>query len=213
MDAEAAGLIARIVAKAQTRDQASVIKKYTQLGASGQRRFKLAPPRSIHVEAATEVSLVQGLLAYRETTRADVNLLLHQYHVSDIMRHSVGIGSFGTHCYLALLTGPNGSSIVLQVKEALPDRHALSLQADPASLADETQAGQRIISATQILQKASDPFLGWMTIGKRSFYVRQFRDMKESVNVAKLTFTQFKAYSKVCAHLLPKRMRKVRKQL
>lgn len=201
---EAAGLADRIVAKAQTRDQASVIKKYTQLSASGQRRFKVQPPRSVHVEADTEISLMQGLLAYRETTRADVNLLLHQYHVSDIIRHSVGIGSFGTHCYLALLTGPNNSSIVLQVKEALPDRHALSAQAAAASLAAETQAGQRIISAAQILQKASDPFLGWMTIGKRSFYVRQFRDMKESVNVANLNFDQFKAYSEVCAQLLAK---------
>ncbi len=96
---------------------------------------------------------MQGLLDYRETTRADVNLLLHQYHVTDMIRHSVGIGSFGTHCYLALLTGPNGSSIVLQLKEALPDRHVLSLQSDPASLSAETQAGQRIIAATQICKR------------------------------------------------------------
>jgi uncharacterized protein (DUF2252 family) len=204
VDAQEAGLIEKIIHKAQSRDQASVIKKYTQRTASGQLRFKVDPPRSIHVEADTEVSLMQGLLDYRETTRADVNLLLHQYHVTDMIRHSVGIGSFGTHCYLALLTGPNGSSIVLQLKEALPDRHVLSLQSDPASLSAETQAGQRIIAATQILQKASDPFLGWMTIGERSFYVRQFRDMKESINVAKLTFDQFKAYSEVCAHLLAK---------
>ena len=204
VDANSAGLIARNVAKAQTRDQASVIKKYTQRSASGQLRFKVQPPRSVHVEADTEISLMQGILAYRDTTRADVDLLLRQYHVSDIIRHSVGIGSFGTHCYLALLTGPSGSSIVLQLKEALPERRALSTTSDPASLADETQAGQRIIAATQILQKASDPFLGWMTAGSRSFYVRQFRDMKESINVANLNFAQFQAYSEVCAHLLAK---------
>ncbi|WP_420812596.1 DUF2252 domain-containing protein [Lacticaseibacillus porcinae] len=204
IDAKAAGLIDKIVTKAKSRDQASVIKKYTQRTASGQLRFKVSPPRSIHVEADTEVSLMQGLLAYRETTRADVNLLLHQYHVTDMIRHSVGIGSFGTHCYLVLLMGPNGSSIVLQIKEALPDRHHLSLQTDSASLQSETQAGQRIIAATQILQKASDPFLGWMTIGKRSFYVRQFRDMKESVDVTKLNFEQFQAYSEICAQLLAK---------
>lgn len=200
-DTDAGDLIQRVVNKAAKRDHQSVVKKYTTTNGRGQLRFIDRAPRSVHVEADTEVGLMQGLAAYRQTTRADVNLLLRQYHLTDLIRHSVGIGSFGTHCYLALLTGPGGSPLVLQIKEALPRRRELSAGQE-LDLDLEVSAGQRIIAAQQILQKASDPFLGWFTLGKRSYYVRQFRDMKESLDISGLSVEQFGVYADVCAYLL-----------
>ena len=40
-------------------------------------------------------------------------------------------------------------------------------------------------------QSSSDRFLGSTTFGGRSYYIRQFRDMKESINVNKLDFESF----------------------
>ena len=83
---------------------------------------------------------------YQKSVADDIRVLLINYEVTDIIRYSVGVGSWGTRCYLALLTGKDGSHLVLQIKEALPLRYNLSAltrqggrQADhyrPASFAD-----------------------------------------------------------------------------
>ncbi|WP_262316069.1 DUF2252 domain-containing protein [Lacticaseibacillus parakribbianus] len=192
--------VERISDRAQGRDNESVVAKYTEV-VDGQLRFKVAPPRSARVSATTQAALVAALGDYQHTTRADVALLLAQYRVTDLIRHSVGIGSFGTTCYLVLMTGLGGSHLVLQVKEALPRRRELT--AGPrVDLAREVSEGQRIIAAQQILQKASDPFLGWLSLGDKSYYVRQFRDMKESIDVTALSFSQFTAYCRITGYLL-----------
>nr|WP_204123032.1 DUF2252 domain-containing protein [Lacticaseibacillus mingshuiensis] len=194
--------VKRVMAKAQKQTNESVVAKYTERATATRLRFKDAAPRSVHVEPGREIALMSGYLDYQKTTRADITLLLGQYHVSDIIRHSVGIGSFGTYCYLILLTGLGGSHLVLQVKEALPRRRELAPNNLAVTLDREVSEGQRIIAAQQILQKASDPFLGWFNLDGKSFYVRQFRDMKESINLDRLEWGQFEAYCRICAYLL-----------
>lgn len=200
--ASSAEFIDKVVEKAAKRDNESVVRKFTETNHLGQLRFKENAPSSVHVEPDVEVTLMAAIGKYVKTVRPDTALLMSQFHVTDIIRHSVGIGSFGTNCYLILFTGLGGSHLVLQIKEALPRRRALAPKRLAVTLNQEISAGQRIISAQQILQKASDPFLGWFNIGKKSFYVRQFRDMKESVPVDKLNWAQFVGYTSVCSYLL-----------
>ena len=69
-------------------------------------------------------------------------------------------------------------------------------------LAQERSAGRRIVTAQKTLQSASDPFLGASNFGHRSYYFRQFRDMKESIDVAKLDLESFGIYTATCAFLL-----------
>ena len=64
---------------------------------------------------------------------------------------------------------------MLQVKEALPPRRELLPNMERMTLQQEVSQGQRIIAAQMILQKASDPFLGWFNVDNKSYYVRQFR--------------------------------------
>ncbi len=116
---EDAQFVRDVVKKAANRDNESVVKKFTVMHGT-HLRFKDDPPRSVHLEQGQEIAMMHGFLQYQQTTRADVALLLGQYHITDIIRHSVGIGSFGTSSYLMLLTGLGGSHLVLQVKEALP---------------------------------------------------------------------------------------------
>ena len=80
---------------------------------------------------------------------------------------------------------------MLQVKEALPPRPELIPNTERITLQQEVSQGQRIIASQMILQKASDPFLGWFNVGDKSYYVRQFRDMKGSVDLEELTFPSF----------------------
>ena len=63
-------------------------------------------------------------------------------------------------------------------------------------------AGQRIVTAQRVLQSSSDRFLGSTTFGGRSYYIRQFRDMKESIKVNKLDYESFNLYCQICSTLL-----------
>lgn len=199
---ENAEILNKIVAKASKRDNESVVRKFTETTDEGNLRFKDNAPSSVHVPTEVEDKLKLGFISYLKTTRSDTALLLSQYHITDIIRHSVGIGSFGTSCYLILLTGMDNTHLVLQIKEALPRRRELGPNALVVTLEKERNSGRRIIAAQQILQKASDPFLGWFSVGKKSFYVRQFRDMKESVKVEQLNWQQFQVYTGTCSFLL-----------
>lgn len=200
--AEDSPLLAKFIKKATKRNNDSVIKKYTETNEAGHMRFKDDPPSSVHIDQTTYQAIYDGFTQYRKTTRPDILVLLSQYRITDIIHHSVGIGSFGTNCYLILLSGLGGSHLVLQVKEALPPRRELLPNMERMTLQQEVSQGQRIIAAQMILQKASDPFLGWFNVDNKSYYVRQFRDMKGSVDLDELSFPEFKYYTQITAYLL-----------
>jgi hypothetical protein len=52
------------------------------------------------------------------------------------------------------------------------------------------------------MQAASDIFLGWGDVDGLSFYIRQLRDMKGSIDIAALTPSQLAAYAGVCGWTL-----------
>ncbi|MBQ0835666.1 DUF2252 domain-containing protein [Lactiplantibacillus pentosus] len=201
---DTADLIAGLVKKAQKRNSEQVVRKFTVTNSRGERQFKENAPRSVHVDRQTTHDLKVGIQDYLLNVRTDVALLLSQYEVTDIIRHSVGVGSFGSLCYLVLLTSTDGSHLVLQIKEALPTRQVGSRSRPALTAAMELTEGQRIVSSQRILQATSDAFLGYFQVGDKSFYVRQFRDMKESIDIPTLAWGQFQAYANTCAMILAK---------
>lgn len=50
--------------------------------------------------------------------------------------------------------------------------------------------------------KLFDPFLGYTKTNDRSYYVRQFRDMKDSIDSTKLDQESFTAYARLCSFIL-----------
>lgn len=191
----------KFLSKAGKRDSEQVVRKFTITDSTGRISFKENPPRTQHVHDRVTKHITKYLSQYRQTLAPDVSLMLSQYHVTDIVRHSVGVGSFGSLCYLLLLTGTDESHLVLQIKEALPHRQ-LADQLDEENVQYEQNEGKRIVDSQKILQSASDSFLGYFATEKKSFYVRQFRDMKASIELADLDWDQFEAYAKTCAWVL-----------
>ena len=54
----------------------------------------------------------------------------------------------------------------------------------------------------RLTQAASDMFLGWTSNSDHDYYVRQFRDMKRSVNLGAMTLGSFSIYAEVCGRTL-----------
>ena len=69
-------------------------------------------------ESTPKPSSSESIHNYLTGVPADVAVLLSHFRVTDVALRVVGVGSVGTRCYLAILTGPDGTPLVLQIKEA-----------------------------------------------------------------------------------------------
>ncbi len=201
-DSQMREVLQKIMVRAPKNNSDKALKKFTQKMPDGSVQFKEKPPRARHVNEKLKAELLAGLKTYQRTATADVQIFLINYRVTDLIRYSVGVGSFGTRCYLALLTGKDGSHLILQIKEALPVTDDLTTLSVMESNNLSADAGKRIIVAQKVLQTYSDPFLGSMKVGPRSYYIRQFRDMKDSIDATELDEAGFRAYTKICAFML-----------
>lgn len=197
-----ANILQKILDKSQRSNSEQIVKKMCAVDKDGHLRFKDNEPRARHVSPARYQEILSGYRKYRDNAREDSRVLLANFAVEDIIRYSVGVGSFGTRCYLILLTGNDGSHLVLQVKEALPLRYNMLAMPVATSIASGPRSGRRIVTAQRTLQSSSDPFLAPTNFAGRSYYVRQFRDMKESINVQKLDLESYTLYCETCALLL-----------
>jgi uncharacterized protein (DUF2252 family) len=183
-------------AKLRHRTSLHVLPKLTRV-VNGTRKIIDDPPLIGHFnpEAFDGQKMIA---AYAESLPPDRRPLLERYHVLDTARKVVGVGSVGTRCYLSLLTDADARSpIFLQLKEAME-----AVLAPYAGKSEFAHAGQRVVVGQRLMQAASDMFLGWTSYRGHDYYVRQFRDMKGSVNLDAMTPSGFASYAEVCGRTL-----------
>ena len=172
----------------------------------GRRRIISQPPAIIPLR---ELGPVYGLDAdglraamdkqfseYRSTLSVTRRRLLDRFEFVDIARKVVGVGSVGTRAFVVLLRGRDeGDPLFLQVKEAT--RSVLEAHLSPSEFAT---AGERVVQGQQMMQAASDIFLGWSEgiEPDRFYYWRQLRDMKGSVSVDTMIPTGMNYYAEIC---------------
>ena len=192
-------ILQNIIKKSQHSNSEEIVRKMGTINDRGQLVFRDNPPRARHLSPLQYRQVVAGYEHYRDNVRQDIRVFLANFHITDIIRYSVGVGSFGTRCYLLMLTGIDGSHLVLQVKEAMPLRYNLLNLKVQQAIDNGMLAGRRIVTAQRVLQSTSDPFLASTRFGNRSYYVRQFRDMKESIKLERLDLPSYQLYCQTCA--------------
>ena len=98
-------------------------------------------------------------------------VLLRRYRLRDVAFKAVGVGCVGTFCALGLFATPDGDTLILQLKEALP-----ACLATYAGGSAYRHQGQRVVVGQRMLQAEPDLFLGWTQAEGRDFYVRRLKD-------------------------------------
>ena len=200
------GVIQKTTARARTRTSAQVFKQIMKIGPDGTPRLREQPPVLQHVDEEIEAPLVEAVQEYLAAVPADVALLLSHFRPTDLALRVVGVGSVGTRCYLVILVGPNDTPLILQIKEAT--RSVLEEYGgwrQPASMTAAIEAkgqGVRVTDGQQILQAMSDVFLGTTRKDGRDYYIRQFHDMKGTVETEGMSASTFGEYVSACAVLL-----------
>ncbi len=168
----------------------------------GLRRMVEQPPLVTHVSDEEKDRIIDGLEAYLTTLPQHWRRVLGSYVFVDVAHKVVGVGSVGLRAFVVLLQG-NGSEdmLFLQLKQSRRSSVATFVHGDTAWHAHQ---GQRVVEYQQTLQTVSDPLLGWTTVEKRDYYVRQFRDMKGAVTVEGMDGSALMDYGRICGTLLAK---------
>ncbi len=172
-------MLHRNAARARRRTHLAAAERLTAFE-DGRRQFVEAPPviiRLANTSHRPEEAL--GLFAgYRASLSEDRRQLLDRFHLMDVARKTVGIGSVGTRCWVALFEGRAhgaGDPLILQIKEAGPS--VLEPYVGAAALPNH---GLRVVTGQRLTQAGSDIFLGWSEGPEsgRHYYVRQLWNMK-----------------------------------
>jgi uncharacterized protein (DUF2252 family) len=200
------GVVQRTICRARKQTSARVFKRIMEIGADGTPRLREQPPVLQHVEEEIEAPLVEAVQEYLAAVPTDVALLLSHFRISDVALRVVGVGSVGTRCYLVILVGPNDTPLILQIKEAtrsVLEEYGGWRQPDTLTAAIEAKGqGVRVIDGQQILQAMSDVFLGTTRKDGREYYIRQFHDMKGTIDTEGMSASTFGEYVSACAMLL-----------
>ncbi len=145
-----------------------------------------------------ELHARKALPSYAGTLQEDRLVLLQRYALHDVAFKTVGVGSVGTFCAIALLISGGGAPLLLQIKEAQQ-----SVLAPFAGASEYANQGQRVVLGQRMLQAATDIFLGWTqsTIQDRHFYVRRLKDGRLA-DIGTRLATTLPFYAKLCGRTL-----------
>ena len=198
------------VEKARTRDSMQALGKLTEM-VDGERRIISDPPVLVPIESIFPeqsaldlyASLREVFQSYRRSLQPDRRMLVDQFRMVQVARKVVGVGSVGTRAWIILFLGrDDGDPLFLQAKEAQPS--VLEAYAGASAYGNQ---GRRVVAGQQIMQAASDIFLGATQASvdggvTRDFYLRQLRDGKGSADIDTMLPTGMEAYAGICAWTL-----------
>jgi uncharacterized protein (DUF2252 family) len=189
----------QIEKKAKLQTAEHVFPRMTEL-VNGLPRIIDNPPLIYHPrQRIKQAKRVREMFRrYRLTLPEERRVIIDRYHIVDIARKVVGVGSVGTRCAVVLLMAGEGDPLFLQFKEALP-----SVLEPYAGKSRYTYHGERVVTGQRMLQAASDIFLGWTRDDQgHDYYFRQLRDMKMTINVEDMPKEDWIEYLELCGWTL-----------
>ncbi len=198
------------ITKARAHDSLQAFDKLCSVQ-GGTPRIISDPPLIMPVEEvvggldeATAVDALHTIIdAYRRTLSSDRRHLLEQYRLVHLARKVVGVGSVGTNAWIALfLDRDRETPLLLQIKEA--EASVIEEYSIPSIFSNH---GHRVVAGQQLMQAASDIFLGWERYGRkddreRDYYFRQLRDWKGSADITGMTPQGMELWAKMCGWTL-----------
>jgi uncharacterized protein (DUF2252 family) len=175
-----------------------LIKKYTEKGGRGQRRFKKIEHVLWRLQGDERREVLDSLALYVQSLTPDRLHLFEFFEQRDVAFKVVGTGSVGLRDYVVLMEG-NGEKdpLFLQIKQEVNSAYAPYLKH-----AHYDHQGVRVAEGQRRIQPVSDLLLGWTKIGEYDFLVRQLNDHKGSINLMQLRSEGLSSLAAVAGELL-----------
>jgi uncharacterized protein (DUF2252 family) len=135
------------------------------------------PTTIFHLDPAKDPFDVKRVFAaYHKDIGLDRQKLLDRFTMKDFAFKAVGVGSVGTYCYVALFMTADNEPLFLQIKQAVNS----ALERLGGKLAYKGNQGRRVVQGQQMMQAASDIFLGCTEDqgSGRQYYVRTLKNRR-----------------------------------
>lgn len=135
--------------------------------------------------------------------RRDPVDLLEQFHLADVARKVVGVGSVGTRAWILLMFGRDDNDpLFFQAEEAQQ-----SVREEFVGGRRRASNGARVVQGQHLMQEASNIFLGYQSVVgldgvARDYYIRQLRDWKGAALVEAMNPAAMAAYGRLCGWTL-----------
>lgn len=189
--------------KSERASPMDALRTLTHKDRRGGRSFIYRHDSIWDVKGSEAKAVLRALTDYRNTLAPDRQMLFDCYTPVDVGFKVVGTGSVGTRDYIVLLLGRHGGEndpLFLQIKEEPPSAYAEYYK----DRSVPSHQGERVVRGQRALQVFSDLLLGWCSIARRDYLVRQMNDHKSSVQPEELKGNRLLEYGRVCAELLAK---------
>jgi uncharacterized protein (DUF2252 family) len=188
--------ITEAFAQAERAKPGDLLSKYA-LEVKGHYQFKRVPGEW-PVSAKQSARVLQSLAAYRKTLPPERLHFLSFYRPVDVAFKIVGTGSVGLRDYVVLMEGrAPQDALFLQIKQEVRSTYAPFLK-----LTSFRNQGERVVQGQHRIQPLSDLLLGWTTIGKYDFLVRQLNDHKGSLSIENMKGKGLVSLAEVAGELL-----------
>jgi uncharacterized protein (DUF2252 family) len=138
------------------------------------------PPTIFHLnpkaDARHRLGVERVMATYRKGLNPAVLRLLDRFTMKDIAFKAVGVGSVGTFCCVGLFMTGDNEPLFLQIKQAQNS----VLERLGGKLGFKGNQGRRVVQGQQMMQAASDIFLGATQDDDtgRQFYVRTLKNRR-----------------------------------
>ncbi|MBV9183882.1 MAG: DUF2252 domain-containing protein [Acidobacteria bacterium] len=188
-----------IFMRAERATPAHLLSKLTW--ARGQvRRFREIKPILTHPAKSVARGVLSALKSYRQTLPPSSQHLFDFYRATDVAFKIVGTGSVGTRDYVVLHFAGDGAAdpLFLQVKEAVQSAYAPYVNSPEIGL----HQGERVVRGQRLSQFQSDLLLGWTSIDRAHYLVRQLSDHKGSISNQDLAGQGLVEYAILCGEVL-----------
>jgi uncharacterized protein (DUF2252 family) len=167
-----AGVIAKARGEGLSKDD-----NFPHLVSGGDPRIIDKPTTIFHLDPKKDPFDVKRVFAaYRKDISPDRQKLLDRFTLKDFAFKAVGVGSVGTFCYVALFMTSDNEPLFLQIKQAVNS----VLERLGGKLAYKGNQGRRVVQGQQMMQAASDIFLGCTEDqgSGRQYYVRTLKNRR-----------------------------------
>jgi uncharacterized protein (DUF2252 family) len=209
IDLESAkGPVKKLLKKLQKRKDQHFLEKVTAL-VQEHRQFaaneEIVPPTD-----EERAALLEAWPHYLATVAADDTEELRHFQVKDIaVKHGSGTASIGLDRFYVLIEAGEDEQgeddVVLEVKEVRVPVPAYFMPYDETFWSMFEHQGQRVTMTQKAMHHEADPYLGWLSIGERYFYVRERSPYKKRLKLDSLeTMADLLSVTECMGHLSAK---------
>lgn len=192
--------LAAVIAKARG-EGLSKDDNFPHLVSGANPRIIDKPTTIFHLDPKKDpLDVKRVFAAYRKDIGLDRQKLLDRFTLKDFAFKAVGVGSVGTYCYVALFMTPDNEPLFLQIKQAVNS----VLERLGGKLAYKGNQGRRVVQGQQMMQAASDIFLGCTQDegSGRQYYVRTLKNRRLG-GISEMTeATALSDYAQLCGRTL-----------